>query len=81
MVVRLFCFANFVEPLDQIRLDVDAHVLGALDQKLLVDQVPQQVLLLVLVLAADLRLRGNSGNPARTILPQRLVSLLIIGRA
>ncbi len=50
--------ANFVEALDQVRLDVDIHVLGACDQELLVDHVPQQILLAILQFGLNLLRRA-----------------------
>ena len=56
-------FADFVEPLHHVGLDVDVHVLGALDQKLLVDHVAQQVLLPLFVLLPASDPACSSGNP------------------
>ena len=38
--------ADLVQPLDHLGVHVDAHVLGALHQQRIVDQVAQQILLL-----------------------------------
>src|SRR5262249_51673164 len=43
--VDLVLDANLVEPLDHVRLNTDTHVLSALHQERLIDQVAQRVLL------------------------------------
>ena len=51
---QIILLANLVETLDHFRFHANAHILRALHQKRLVDQIPQQVFLLFLVDLIDL---------------------------
>ena len=77
---QVVLLADVVEPLDQIGLDVDVHVLGALDQELLVDHVAQQILLAIFRREPESAPAGNSGSPARTSCCRPVDGLLIIGK-
>jgi hypothetical protein len=60
---NLFWMADRVQALDDVGVDVDAVILGALHEQGLIDQIAQQVLFLVLHLSREAVPGCNSGTP------------------
>ena len=67
--------ANLIEPFNQIAIHADAHVFRALDEKSLVDQIAQQILLLLFVQLLHLVL-STSLAVVTDFIMQRLIRLL-----